>query len=83
MKKKPKNFYEYTHPGRRPNNEDKVLSKPNNKYKEEQVIVAAADGMGGYQRGDMASKLMIAHLEKLNQKELPSHPTQISHRINQ
>ena len=41
-------------------NEDSILSKP------EIGVWAVADGMGGYERGDVASKMIVQNLDLLN-----------------
>jgi serine/threonine protein phosphatase Stp1 len=46
-----------THAGRRPRNEDAVLARP------EKGLWAVADGMGGHERGDFASALLMEALD--------------------
>ena len=46
-----------THAGRRPRNEDAVLARP------EKGLWAVADGMGGHDRGDFASALLMESLD--------------------
>ncbi|MBZ0119560.1 MAG: protein phosphatase 2C domain-containing protein [Sandaracinaceae bacterium] len=47
-----------THVGRRPNNEDSLLEDPLH------GIFAVADGMGGYEGGEIASKMVVETLER-------------------
>lgn len=57
--------------GRRKTNEDSVLVELNKNYGMNQAIVAVSDGMGGFHRGDVASKIMIEQLKNLVQKRIP------------
>lgn len=60
--------FSVSHKGRRDKNEDSVLIHINKRYSSMQAVIAVADGLGGYHRGDLASQLMIRQLKKLNKK---------------
>ena len=47
-----------THPGRRPNNEDALCAEPRF------GLFAVADGMGGYEGGEVASRLVVGTLSE-------------------
>lgn len=53
----PIDFAAATHPGRRPNNEDAFCTAP------ELGLFAVADGLGGYEGGEIASTLAVRTLE--------------------
>ncbi len=46
----------FTHPGRRPSNQDAVLST---RLRDGRVLLALADGMGGHKAGEIASALAL------------------------
>jgi PPM family protein phosphatase len=73
--------FSVSYKGRREKNEDNVLIKLNKNYSQPQVIIAVADGLGGYHRGDMASKMMIQQLGKLSEEEFAIHPFEFSKTI--
>lgn len=81
MKKSNINYHKISYAGRRKINEDSVIIAPNKKSTMPQLVLAVADGMGGYQKGDMASKMMIEQMQKLSQEELPSDPAHASNLV--
>jgi serine/threonine protein phosphatase PrpC len=52
-----------THVGRRQNNEDDVVVEP------ELGVFAVADGMGGYEGGEVASKLVVESIRELFERD--------------
>ena len=52
-----------THVGRRQNNEDDVVIEP------ELGVFAVADGMGGYEGGEVASKLVVESIRELFERD--------------
>ncbi len=71
MKKSNVNHFSVSHQGRRKSNEDNVMVQINSKFKPDQTILAVADGMGGYEKGDVAARIIIDQLEKLSKEEIP------------
>lgn len=71
MKKPRIKHYKVSYAGRRKTNEDCVFIEIEKKKNNRQMILAAADGMGGYQKGEMASRMMINHLKQLSQEIIP------------
>ena len=68
------NHYKISYTGRRQTNEDSVLIEIEKKDEHRQVVIAAADGMGGYQNGEIASKMMIDQLQRLSRQTLSPDP---------
>lgn len=63
--------YWVSYKGRKDNNEDCVIIRSNKKSKVMQMVIAVADGMGGYENGDVASRTVIDYLEKFCEIEIP------------
>ncbi len=68
------NHYKVSYPGRRKTNEDSVLIEIDKKDDYCQVVIAVADGMGGSQKGEIASKMMIEQLQRLIRQNLSPDP---------
>lgn len=74
MKKFKINHHNVSYTGRRKNNEDSSLIEITKKSDNRQIVLSVADGMGGYQKGDIASKMVINYLKRLNDEILPTDP---------
>ena len=74
MKFKDINHYKVSITGRRETNEDSVLIEIDKKEDHRQVVIAVADGMGGYQKGEIASQIMIDQLRRLSRQNLSPNP---------
>lgn len=76
MKKPKLELYNVSYQGKRKKNEDVSFIKINNKFKVKQVISGVADGMGGYEKGNVASQMAASEIEKVIEQNIPSNPRQ-------
>ncbi|MGE5341120.1 MAG: PP2C family protein-serine/threonine phosphatase [Candidatus Omnitrophota bacterium] len=71
MNKRNFDYYVASFQGRREKNEDCALFNTNPNKNKQQTVLAVADGMGGYENGEIASKMMIDYLKKLCDHDIP------------
>jgi serine/threonine protein phosphatase PrpC len=76
MKKPKLEIYNVSYQGKRKKNEDVSFIKINNKFKIKQVILGVADGMGGYEKGNVASQIAASEIEKVIEQNIPPDPRQ-------
>jgi serine/threonine protein phosphatase PrpC len=76
MKKPTLKLYNVSYQGKREKNEDVSFIRINNKFKIKQVILGVADGLGGYEKGNIASHLAASGIEKVIEQNIPPDPRQ-------
>lgn len=64
-------YYSVSYKGRRDSNQDRVYINIYKNKQNTQLILAVADGMGGYEYGEVAAQIMINYLKKLCRQNIP------------